>query len=76
MHRWANLRSIRHFGSADFSRVNQLTFYITSAVGLLIGGALLYFVQHIRLGIVMPSLAVAALIMIGIGVWGAKCVWK
>lgn len=56
--------------------MSQLTFYSASTVGLLIGGALLFFVQHIRLGIIIPSLAVAAVVMIGIGVWRKKFVLK
>jgi hypothetical protein len=56
--------------------MSQVTFYTASAVGLLIGGALLYFGQHIRLGIVVPSLAVAAIIIIGIGVWRKKFMLK
>jgi len=56
--------------------MSQVTFYLMSAVGLLIGGALLYFGEHIRLGIIVPSLALAAIIIISIGIWRKKFVLK
>jgi len=56
--------------------MSQVTFYLMSAVGLLIGGALLYLGEHIRLGIIVPSLALAAIIIISIGIRRKKFVLK